>query len=186
MSRRHLINSSDVFVIKGFTVCSTHFSVHNLYIFVITIQFLLCLLRTRTGKCFLLLYTNLRFCKQIRLLCQKFGCWGHRFGRDAIEIFHYATDLTAVPQIWPLCHRYGRCATDMAAVTQIWPSYHRYGGPATVWLLCHIFGHCATDLAAVPQISTWLSICQYQLSETGVMHGADSCMGQTPPKVLTI
>ena len=145
MSRRHLINSSDGFVIKGFTVCSTHFSVHNLYIFVITIQFLLCLLRTRTGKCFLLLYTNLRFCKQIRLLCQKFGCWGHRFGRDAIEIFHYATDLTAVPQIWPLCHRYGRCDTDLAILPQIWRPCHSLAAMPHIWSLCHRFGCRAAD-----------------------------------------
>ena len=128
----------------GNDLCSTHFSVHNSYIFVTTIQFLFCFSlgqgRQYIFEFFVLLYTNFRFCFQIWPPC-------HRIGR-------LATYLAAVPQIWPPCHTFGRrdtdwathCArfgshaTDLAAVPQIWP-------------LCHRFGRRATDLAAVPQ--TW-------------------------------
>ena len=73
------------------------------------------------------------------------------------------SDLAALPQIWPPCHRFDRPFTDLAAVPQIGPLCHRFDGCATdlaaepqillqIWQPCHRFGHHATDLAIMPQI----------------------------------
>ena len=117
-------------------MCSTHFRVHNSYIFVITIQFLFCFLRIIKAK-YILLFCS--FVNKFTILfydlaqCRRFGygasdlaamsqIWlpSHRFGR--------------LPWVWSLCYRFGRCATNLAAVPQIWP-------------LCHRLDCCAKDLA---------------------------------------
>ena len=51
----------------------------------------------------------------------------------------HATDLAAIPQIWPPFHRFGRHTLDLAAMPQI-------------WLPCHRCGYCAKDLAVIPLI----------------------------------
>ena len=105
----------------GNDLCSTHFSVHNSYIFVIAIQFLFCFLRTRKA-----IY--------IRIFCS----FVHKFPilfSDLVampQIWPRATGFAAMPQIWPLCHRFDRRVTILAAVPQIGPPCNRVN--RFVWL----------------------------------------------------
>ena len=104
-------------------LCSTHFSVHNSYIFVIAIQFLFCFLRTRKA-----IY--------IRIFCS----FVHKFPilfSDLVampQIWPRATGFDAMPQILPLCHRFDRRATFLDAVPQIGPPWPCNRVKRFVWL----------------------------------------------------
>ena len=75
----------------GNDLCSTHFSVHNLYIFVITIQFLFCFLRTRKA-----------------IYIQFFCSFVHKFRHKCLDII-FSECFFSVCIVWCFRGRGGSC-----------------------------------------------------------------------------
>lgn len=105
--------------------CAVHILAYTISNFVVLS---LMIRKAKYIRIFVLMYTNLLFCFQIRLLCYRFGC--------------PATDLAAVPQIWPTWLKFTYYATDLATVPHNWPPCH-------IWPPCHRYACCVTDLAVV-------------------------------------
>ena len=134
----------------GNDLCSTHFRVHNSYIFVITIQFLFCFLRIIKAKYILLfcsfvnkftiLFYDLAAVAQIWPWCLRFGCHVTNLASKP-QIWPPSMGLVVVLQIWPPSHRFDFQAKDLAAVSQI-------------WRLCHRFGRCVINWTVMRRI--WL------------------------------
>ena len=103
--------------------CAVHILAYTISNFVVLS---LMIRKAKHIRIFVLMYTNLLFCFQIRLLCYRFGCPATDLAAVPqiwptwLKFTYYATDLATVPHNWPPCHLYGRHATDMPAVSQIW------------------------------------------------------------------